>query len=499
MEGITINLKNLIYHILKKWRIFLVGILIGAVLADLAGVVLSYHQVTIEKAVLDKKEADEKKMTDVAELRNRLSEKEIMEVESAVDSYFAFVKTNEAQLTYYNDSFLMQMDANEVPTLILHYFIDNFYEVEYPVMSAIDNTYDIAIALGRYASSGDVCAKICKKLKWEKEIAYIQELITYKCEGHSLTITVVAPKEDNCREIGEIIKTELQSVASSLKDVYGDFDVKLAMEEYVVKASTDLVSQQITQLTNIYSGRNDFRTSITSFTEGQKAYYQAVINNYFDENNSLLDDSMSNDYEVEDEEKIVENLSVQLFHVKFVFLGIIAGFVFCVAWICVQYITSGMLLSKEDIQEGCNLSVIGTIKKDPNAKKQNVIDCLIERIFRSKGLQFSQNEQLCMLATAIRIAVEKADMRSLFISSAANNEEMRQIENALVLLLCQQGVNVMTGTSVAYDPESLERMSACDGVVLVEGVGFSLFKDIMTEKQLCERGNVKIIGTVVVE
>ena len=90
-------------------------------------------------------------------------------------------------------------------------------------------------------------------------------------------------------------------------------------------------------------------------------------------------------------------------------------------------------------------------------------------------------------------------MSSLFISSAANNEETRQIENALVSLLCQQGVNVMTGTSVAYDPESLERMSACDGVVLVEGVGFSLFKDIMAEKQLCERGNVKIIGTVVVE
>ena len=498
MEGITINLRNLIYHILKKWRIFLVGILIGAVLADLAGVVLSYRQVTIEKAALDKKEADEKKMTDVAELRNRLSEKEIMEVESAVDSYFAFVKTNEAQLTYYNDSFLMQMDANEVPTLILHYFIDNFYEVEYPVMSAIDNTYDIAIALGQYASSGDVCTKICKKLKWEKDIAYIQELITYKCEGHSLTITVVAPKEENCREIGEIIKTEFQSVASSLKDVYGDFAVKLAMEEYVVKASANLVSQQITQLTNIYSGRNDFRTSMTSFTEGQKAYYQAVINNYYKENNSSLFDNISNDYDEEDDEKIEENLSVQLFHVKFIFLGIIAGFVFCVAWICVQYITSGMLLSKEDIQEGCDLSVIGTIKV-PNAKNQNVIDRLIERIFRSKGLHFSQNEQLCMLATAIRIAVEKADMSSLFISSAANNEETRQIENALVSLLCQQGVNVMTGTSVAYDPESLERMSACDGVVLVEGVGFSLFKDIMAEKQLCERGNVKIIGTVVVE
>ena len=498
MGEISFDLKNLIYQICKKWRALLLGMLVGAILADLAGVALNIRRVSALKAEIAEMEAEEDVLTDVAELKAVLNEKEIIEVENAAASYSAYMKTNNAQLTYYCDSILMQMDANEVPTLTLQYYIDNYYQVEYPIVSSTDNASDIGTALGNYASSGDVCAKVSETLGWTKEVAYIQDLISFESDGHSLTIKVVAPDEADCKQIGTIIKTEINDAVKKLQDVYGAFEVKLAMEECVVTASQDLMTAQITQLSNIYSGRNDFRTSVTSFSEDQKAYYDALIENYFKENDTSVSNIVSGEADEQTDTEMDVDLSVSFIHLKYILLGIVAGFFVCAVWICIQHIGSGMLLVKNDMSEGFDISVIGNVKTD-NMKKKNIVDRIIERIFRSKRPQFSQEEQLRMSAAAIRIAAEKEGMHKIYISSAANCEKTKKIESALVSLLEHQGVNVLNGASIAYDPESLENMSGCDGTVLVEGIGCSLYKDILTEKQLCEGSHVPIIGAVVVE
>ena len=498
MEEITVDFTNLIYQVCKRWRILLIGMIVGAILADVAGVALNIRRISAKKAEMVEKEVEDNDLVDVTALKAVLNEKEIIEVENAAASYSAYMKTNNAQLTYYCDSILMQMDANEVPTLTLQYYIDNYYKTEYPVVASADNASDIGTALGNYTFSGAVCSKVSETLGWTKEVAYIQDLISFESEDHTLTVKVVAPEEADCKQIGAIIKSQINEAVKKLQDVYGAFEVKLVMEEYVVTASQDLMTAQITQLSNIYSGRNDFRTSVTSFTEAQKVYYDALIENYFKENDTSVSNIVSGDADEQNNTNRDVDLSVSFIHLKYILLGIVAGFFVCAVWICIQHIGSGMLLVKNDMSEGFDISVIGNVKTD-DMKKKNIVDRIIERIFRSKGPQFSQEEQLRMSAAAIRIAAEKEGMHKIYISSAANCEKTKQVESALVSLLEHQGVNVLNGASIAYDPESLENMSGCDGTVLVEGVGCSLYKDILTEKQLCEGSHVPIIGAVVVE
>ena len=498
MGEITFDLKSLIHQICRKWRVLLIGMLVGAILANVAGVVNNVRQVSVLESELATQEAEENDLTDVTKLKAQLTEKEIIEVENAASSYSAYMKTNNAQLTYYCESILMQMDANEVPTLTLQYYINNFYKTEYPVINKTDNTWDIGKALGNCASSGKVCEKISEKLGWNNEVSYIQDLISFEMSGRSLTIRVVAPQLSDCDQISIIIKDEINEAVGRLQEVYGDFEVKLAIEESMITASPELLNSQISQLSNIYSGKTDFRSSVANFSEAQKNYYNALIENYFMENSTSVSNIVSGATDEKNEETVEYDLSVGYIHMKYILLGIIAALLVCAAWICIQYLGSGMLLSKNDMQEGFSISLIGSIQSEA-ANKQNCVDRLVERIFRSKGPQFSQEEQLRMAAAAIRIAAEKEGMHKIYISSAANCEKTKQVESALVSFLVKQGVNVMNGTSIAYDPESLENMSGCDGTVLVEGIGCSLYKDIMTEKQLCEGSHVPIIGAVVVE
>lgn len=498
MEEITIDLKNMIYQICRKWRMVLIGMIIGAIFANLAAIALNIRQASAVEAEMAKQEMEENDLVDVTELREVLSDKEILEVENAAASYVAYMKTNNTQLAYYCDSILMQMDANEVPTLTLQYYIDNYYKAEYPVIETIDNASDIGNALGKYALSAAVCNKVSEKLGWSNDIAYIQDLISYGCSGHSLSIKVIAPESKDCEQISEIIKKQIDEAVVKLQSVYGDFEVKLAMEECIVTASPELLSQQINQLSNIYSGKNDFRTSVANFSGDQKEYYDALIENYFKENNTPVNNIVTSIGEEENEDTVEEKMNIQYIHVKYILLGIFIGLVICVGWLCVHYICSGTLQMNNDIQEGFGLSVIGTVKSEAT-KKHNVIDNFIEWIFRKKGMQFTQEEQIRMAGAAIRIAAEKNDMKKLYISSAANNEITKQLEKELVSLLKKQGVDVENGVSIVYDPESLERMSNCDGTVLVESTGQSLYKDILTEKRLCEGSHVPIIGVVVIE
>ena len=499
MEEITVEIKSLLHHICKKWRVLLVWMILGAVLADAAAIAKNCRQVEAVKAQ-QMEDSEESSLEDTEELKAVLTKKEAQEVQNAASSYLAYVRSYNNQLAYYCDSILMQLDANKVPTLTLQYYIDNGYKAEYPVVQAVDNAMDIGDALGNYAMSDSVCEAVVKELDWDKDAVYVKELIGYACDNHSLTITVIAPETEDCKKIGEIIKKEIETAKQKLQEIYGTFDVRIAIEECMITASQALMTQQTTQLASMYSSKGDFRTSISGFTEDQKKYYNALINNSFEEEEVLSENAeFKTDEEMtaEDSEADETVLSVQYVHVKFILLGILAGAFFCICWLCVTYINSGLLRTAKDIKEGFGISVIGTLKPEKEQIK-NPIDRLVWRIFCGKGPQFSREEQLHMSAAAIRIGAQKAGMHRLYLCSSANDENTRQNMDKLAAMLEKQKVEVQTGASVVYDPESLECMSGCDGLVLMESEGYSLYKDILAEKQLAEGSHVPILGSVVI-
>lgn len=499
MDEITLNFKNLMYQICKKWRVLLIAMLVGAVLADMAAVGMNIRRVSAIKVQLQASDEEQKDDTiDTDALRAVLSERESKEVEKAAASYMAYIKISDAQLAYYSDSILMQLDPNKVPTLTLQYYIDNGYKTEYPVVDSVDNAKDIGIALGNFASSGEVCEKIAKTLSWDSDITYVQELISYENEEHSLIVKIVAPEKADCEAMGNIVKQEISQCVSKLQEVYGIFEAKLAAAELVVAASQELMTAQFSQLSNIYSSKSDFRTSIASFSEAQKKYYEALIENSMRSVEGESFEILANHEDNDNEEIAQPDITIKYIHLKYIIVGLFAGLLISAFLILVQYIGSGMLMMPNDVQDAFGIPIISSIYS-VEEKNRNMIDCLVERIFRGKKIQLTMEEQLSMSATAIRIAAEKGGMNRLWISSVADDQGTVQIKERLTNLLKMQGTMVFSGPSIVYDSESLEKMSECDGIVLVEGLGYSLYRDILKEKQLGEGSHVVIVGAVVVE
>lgn len=53
--------------------------------------------------------------------------------------------------------------------------------------------------------------------------------------------------------------------------------------------------------------------------------------------------------------------------------------------------------------------------------------------------------------------------------------------------------------SIVYDPESLQKMSESDGIVLVEKIDSSRYINIKKEIDMCILNQIPIIGSVVIE
>ena len=128
----AINIKELLYYILKHWRsICIVMILCGVIMAG-----ISYEKsCKTVKAQQDAKQ-EEHDMTvdeyiDGLDLDDgsKVHIKDSMEI---LDSHQASYD----QMAYYlKNSVLMNLDASKVPTCTLTYYVDNKQVVEYPHIS----------------------------------------------------------------------------------------------------------------------------------------------------------------------------------------------------------------------------------------------------------------------------------------------------------------------------------------------------------------------------
>ena len=61
----------------------------------------------------------------------------------------------------------------------------------------------------------------------------------------------------------------------------------------------------------------------------------------------------------------------------------------------------------------------------------------------------------------------------------------------------EKNVQIEKGLSLISDSETLDKVIASDGVVLVETIRKSRYEDIEKEIELCKNYNIKILGTVI--
>ncbi len=503
MKEIQISIKDMIYRVLSKWRIMLVTVLVLAIVCGFGSSVMSSFSSDSANDSDSSMTKSQKLEKSVKSTASGLSEQIKYETELAFESYKEYVVQASEIQRYLSSSVKMEIDSSSAPTYTLQYVIDTHYNAVYPTIEYKDFTGDIIAAYGSRLINNDTTSKIRDEIGWDTDLAYIQELIstttttaattaTTETEGSNvaedtMTVTIYAPDEESARNIGKIIKDEISTQKSEMETIFGSFDITLVSEQYSETVANDILTIKqgyVSNLNTIFTAINNLSKNMTT---AQTAYYNALVAQYmYDGSDDEIVTTVPDTGDTAEESTSSIKISLDK---KNCAVGILAGIILVVLIEVLKYIYTARIKRAEDMDYTFGVKVFGV--QSPEKKG---LDKALEKAFASRLLSYSNDERLSMINAGIAISAEKNDIKSLYITGSVSDDSLA---NKLAEGLKDKLGSVEFGRSILVDPESLEKMSKCDAVVLIERTHDSRCDEIKNELDICKTSGVKVLGCVV--
>ena len=444
-DNIEIDLKDLMSKILTKWKLLVLCIIIGATLGG------SYGFFHIDA---QSQEAE----TDMAELEETLSDREIMETRSAVDTYLGYKKLYDEAKTYQDRSILMSIDTNQTPIARKMYLISDYEEEELNLtgVSIVDDIvalyqnmlYEDDVAGAVVASVEPVVNKeYAKELysvsKTGKSMLVLQANGTNKQEAMSILETVAAKLTEKSASVSAHIPHKIEDVSTTYQSVYDD-SVRAKKQSLI--SSLDSLNKSMASVS-------------ASLSAAQKSYFAAIL------------DERGEHFGVERQQIVEDKLSSAG---RYVVLGAFGLVFLAVVLIALRYIMTPVLKTEDDIRSAFGLPVIGSIKA-------------------------GKNEDLSLLSYSIEARAKKEESDKICFIGAYEGTDAETKKSQLLQLMGEKDLSVTLGGNVLVDKDTVEKVTDSNAVVLFEKIGSSLYDDIAKEIELCKNYGIKILGTVVMK
>ncbi len=493
MGELQISLKDLLMRVLLGWRMILVWLVIGAVLLGGFGALRSYQQRQQAAAAQENPVAVQE---DLLALREALTDAEAQEVEQTLALYQGDWQCYENLLEYQEKSLKMQLDATKVTTSTIWYRVDNHFQVEYPVVSASDNIVDIVFSYSLTAQDTSLYESMAGELGWDVEPSYLQELIRVedeRAEEGLFSVSVLSADAETGEAMLNAIAAAIEQATPQWQQLYGSFDITVLDRQTTTGMDPALMKEQQEHRNLINTTATACRSLSSYMTDDQEAYYEALVEQWHEE-------QLSAGAEVEEAPVEPTPLSAfQLIRVKYISLGAFVGAFLACVWLAARYLFSSRLRVAEDLPINYHVALLGVFPEADGKKKFLAgIDRWICRLF-GRGSYAPREKALELVISQVKTAVAKGEMKQVYITGTGQSAESKALRTALCQAVQKEGIGAAEGDSVLWNAGSLEQMTRADGVILVEAVGESRYKDVQEEVILCRRYQVTVLGSAVVQ
>ena len=267
-EEVQIDLMTLLHYILRKWRSIIVVMLIVAVAANLYSVKKSMSVVASVSAA--EEEVDIEKQIENA--KEELTADELEQVERVYSMYEYNSQLYQENEEYLEKSVLMQLDPNEIPTVMLNYQFKKDQADE--ELSNIFTMYENALL------DEDTCTAIIQVFGEEYANTSVRELISVTDTENGqnsdiiklqkdknsgiLSIQIYAGSEEQCEQVAEIVKKRVLEYTEQLQQIFGNYTVNAISEQYYISSDSNLNMQK----SDVVNAVNDAYTALKNISSG---------------------------------------------------------------------------------------------------------------------------------------------------------------------------------------------------------------------------------------
>ena len=449
-----IDLKDLIFTVLRKWRLILV-------IALLLGVAAGGYK--SGKELLKQKDD-----VFVAKLREEYNN-DLEKYNQTKVGYERDIENYNASITYQEKykkkSILLTIDPYNKGRASTDIFVKMS---DLPKENGITvNSVDFADGVVKAYASGIEQGGALKELAKDNniELIYLKELIkvTTDYDSNMLNVTVSYPDEKGAQEI-------LSEIINSIKSMYPEIQLNLGNHKIAI------MNQDIGVVTD--SNLADFQ--------------KQKVNDLAQTNQNLKDTEKAlEDLEKPEKPVALSKGAILKAGIKYGILGGLAGAFVVGFGICMVFIVNGRVNVDEDLKHRLGIKLLGVYSSKPRKKQFfSMVDRWLDRM---EGKEYFTDETInSMIAVNLCNYVNKGD--AVLLTGMADEEHLKQ----LTVRLQEKTADIKLdyAADLIRNVTTLKRISEYDRIVLVETRGSSKYRDIDKEYETIINRNKEVVGYI---
>lgn len=448
-----INLKDLMFAILHKWRIIIGIAVITALLMGSYKVGTGLVNQRNSEYVQEQQEQYQSDMETYTQTMERYNH--------TIESTTANL---EYQENYLKDSVLMQISPYNKAAAHADLFIKLDGNEALSNNLVVDETDSIVKAYASLIKQDVYLEGIAKELGIE--IKYVKELISVDTDYNSNMLTINTCYLD---EVGA--KKILDGILGNITKEQPEIQQKLGL--HVINTLNESVST-LADL-NLAKVQKDNMESVASM--------QKVLEETEKSLKDLKEPSVP---------AALSKMTIAKSAIKYSVLGGVLGAFVVIFCFCVVYLMSDKLNSVTDLKERYGLRILGVFNKERKKRLFVGIDNWLDKL-EGNGSAASTEEVFELMAATVESCL--GETKHIMITGAAETEKLEPVARKFAELM--PGVKFEIGAYVKESPSSLKLFSECDGVIFVEQCGVSRYSKIQSELEIGQDMKKKVVGCVV--
>ena len=485
-DDVEIDLIDMMFYLLKKWRGLVIAIILGLVLG-LGIYLLKDHQqkaeLAAQKAVAentDGTEAFDESKYDISD-----------DAESNMELAYQYRQLYHRQLEYNQKSVIMQIDPNAVYTGELRYYLSAGYD-----------TGLVSVLYQCILSDKELLTKLQEASGLDCEVSYIKELIdsgisnendanininnlvaditnsvTSVTKNSFVSYNVVSTSAESCEKMIQVIREKVMELDAQCQESYAGYsavEVTDTVQKVTDNSYLNLQKSNVDQLNNYLSNVQKLENALT---DEEKEYYCKKY--------------LSREYVAEDDEEEIASVSVAsaepVSKVKWILVGIVLGIFLWGILECCKYLFDGSVKTLSEVQELTHVPVLGCYREISDGRKG--IDRLISRLQMNVT---GKGDSIDYIADMIMTVM---GTESLLGFSLGSGDSIKN--HAFAVSLTERCEGIAESEYISGSRDALDRGRKTGEEIIVVSIGKTKREDVKRELQVCDLQHIRISGIIV--
>ena len=439
-----ISLIELWWYVLSKWRVLIIGFLIGTII--MTGVVLVMNYYSNNSVVFMEED----------ELKSSLDNEQLQEVDIAVDMYNNYKDTQKSN----SNSYLMMINPSMAYKFECQFYVEK------------DDPESVMELLKARAKGSEVNKKILALNIAGLNEADIDSVIEATYVGGVLNIVVYGMKDD-VEVIGNIITEEIKNYAANILITVGKFDILLMNSSVSGANSKEIRNVQEMRKSDLKFLSNTLNEKIATLNTEQRNLYEIYING----NNSSPSTLILN--------------SVKKLNAVHVITGAVVTVMIMVIVAVFRFIAGPKLRSVKETEQVYDVEIFGKILSDKNKKGPDKVIAIKRHQYN--GLE-NTDAQIRYIANIIAVKCKKTGVQNVSLCCTEDGET--NIKQSLVEELKKQDITCNVLNNVINDYQSVDEMVECKNAIILGQIDVTYKKNFNEELEVCDKLLVNLMGMI---